>query len=161
MHIFPNLVTYSYPYKCTLTVMDTSITNNSKEHKFQFQKSMGKHFTKASSNNLAAELPSEHTRCKLQHLQNHCNLPTVCFPDFMYLAKQYPEICMLLYIQATLLLLQWMKNFSLNRKAAILSQRKGINKHVCCECNNAYLQCTVPIAILSDLCSILCMLLLN
>ena len=36
----------------------------------------------------------------------------------------------LLYIQATPLSLQWMKNFSLDCKAAILSRRKAINKHV-------------------------------
>ena len=44
---------------------------------------MGIHFPKASSHNLEAELPSEHTRCKLEHLQNDYNLLSVCFPDFM------------------------------------------------------------------------------
>ena len=67
---------------------------------------MEKCFPKASSHNLAAELPSEHTRYKLQHLKNEHNLPTVCFPGFMYLIKQYLEIYMFLYIQATPLSLQ-------------------------------------------------------
>ena len=72
-------------------------------------KSMRKSFPKLSSHNLAARLPSEHTRCELQHLQNNYNLPTVCFLDFMYLVNHYQEICTFLYIQATPLTLQWMK----------------------------------------------------
>ena len=75
-------------------------------------KSMGKSFPEISSQNLAARLPSEHTRCKLQHLQNDYNLSMVCFPDFMYLIKQYQDICMFLYIQATPLSLQWMKTLA-------------------------------------------------
>ena len=62
---------YSYRYKCTLTVMNISITNNTKEHKFQFQKSMGKHFPKASLHNLVAELPSEYIRdasCRIYNI---------------------------------------------------------------------------------------------
>ena len=70
-------------------------------------------------------------------LQNDYNL-TVCFPDldFIHLVKQYLKICMFLCIQATTLPLYWMKNFSLDCNGAILSWRKAIYKHVCCECKS-------------------------
>ena len=54
----------------------------------------------------------------------------------MYPVKQYLDICIFLYIQATPLSLQWMKNFSLHCKAAILSLTKAINKHVCWDCKS-------------------------
>ena len=57
-------------------------------------------------------------------------IPPVCFPDFKYLVKQYIEICQFLYIQATPLSLQWMKNFRLDCKTLCLCCRIAINKHV-------------------------------
>ena len=55
------------------------------------------------------------------------------FSRFQVSCQQYLEIYMFLYIQATPLSIQWMKNFSLDYKAAILSWRNAINVHVCCE----------------------------
>ena len=43
---------------------------------------------------------------------------------------------MFLYIQTTQLSLQWIKNFSLDCKAASLSRKKAINKYVYCECKS-------------------------
>ena len=51
------------------------------------------------------------------------------FQISFYVVVQYLEIYMFLYIQATQLPLQWMKNFSLDCTAAILSWRKAINKY--------------------------------
>ena len=113
--------------------MDISITNNSKEHRFQFKKPIGKHFSKTNWHNLAVELPSEHMKCKFQFFQSDYNLPTVCFPDFMYLVKQYLEICMSLYVQASPLALKWIRNFSLDCRLLFWVEEK---QSVCCECKS-------------------------
>ena len=87
----------------TLTLMEISITKNSKEHRFRFRSQWENTFQK-QGHILAAELPSEHRRCN----RSIYNLPSVYFPDFMYLVKQSLEICLFLYmhIQATPLSLQ-------------------------------------------------------
>ena len=84
--------------------------------------------------NLAAELPT----CKTQLQDESCSIYKMAtifllyvFQISFYVVKQYLEIYMFLYIQATQLSLQWMRNFSLDCTAAILSWRKAINKQLC------------------------------
>ena len=98
--------------------MDISITKNSKEHKLQFRNQWKSAFQ------MQLQLNS------LQNIQDEgCSSYRMIITIFLlyffqilfYVVKQYLEIYMFLYIQATQLSLQWM---SLDCKVAILSWRK-------------------------------------
>ena len=112
---------------CTLTVMDISITNKSTGFSFriQWESTFQKQFSSWTSFRDAS--------CSIYKMTT------------IFLLYVFQILCVLsnntwrselLYIQDTPLSLQWMKNFSLDCKAAILSRRKAINKHIHCECKS-------------------------
>ena len=61
---------------------------------------MEKHFTKVSWHTLVAEIPSEHTRYKLQHLQIAAIFLLYVFQIYVS-CQTIPEHLYVLYLQAT------------------------------------------------------------
>ena len=117
---------------CTLTVMAMSITNNSKEHRFQFRIN-GKTLSKSNLAQFSRWNPFRIYEILVVVFTKWLQSFYCMFSRFCILSNNtWRSACFILTGYHTIFTV----DFSLDYKAAILSRRKPINKHVCCECKS-------------------------